>query len=50
MADPARQIAFAYVTNKMGFRIFDDPRERACRDALYACLPKEQQPLLKKAS
>jgi CubicO group peptidase (beta-lactamase class C family) len=50
MADPTRQVSFAYVTNKMGFRIFDDPRERACREALYACLPKDQQPVLKKAS
>jgi CubicO group peptidase (beta-lactamase class C family) len=48
MADPTRQIAFAYVTNKMGFRIFDDPRERACREAFDACLAK--QPLLKKVS
>ena len=50
MADPARQLSFAYVTNKMGFRIFDDPRERACREAFYACLLKDQQPVLKKAS
>jgi CubicO group peptidase (beta-lactamase class C family) len=48
MADPKLQVAFAYVTNKMGFRIFDDPRERACREAFYACLAK--QPVLKKAS
>jgi CubicO group peptidase (beta-lactamase class C family) len=50
MADPARQVGFAYITNKMGFRIFDDPRERACREAFYACLPKEHRPVLKKAS
>ena len=40
MADPSRQIAFAYVTNKMGFYLFDDPRERACREACYASLAK----------
>ncbi|WP_168215740.1 serine hydrolase domain-containing protein [Roseimaritima ulvae] len=37
-ADPQAEIAFAYVTNKMSFRIFDDPRERAVRKACYACL------------
>jgi CubicO group peptidase (beta-lactamase class C family) len=35
MADPELQLGFAYVTNKMGFRIFDDARERAVRDACY---------------
>jgi len=38
MADPAEQFSFAYVTNKMGFHLFDDPRERACREASYDCL------------
>lgn len=38
MADPSRQIAFAYVTKKMGFYLFDDPRERACREACYSSL------------
>ncbi len=38
MADPAAHLSFAYVTNKMGFRLFDDPRERACREACYSCL------------
>ncbi len=38
MADPTEQLSFAYVTNKMGFHLFDDPRERACRDACYSCL------------
>lgn len=35
MADPTAEIGFAYLTNKMGFRIFDDPREKAVRDACY---------------
>jgi len=39
MADPTAQVSFAYVTNKMGFYLFDDPRERACREACYASLP-----------
>jgi CubicO group peptidase (beta-lactamase class C family) len=38
MADPSEQLGFAYVTNKMGFCLFDDPRERACRAASYSCL------------
>jgi CubicO group peptidase (beta-lactamase class C family) len=38
MADPSEQLSFAYVTSKMGFYLFDDPRERACREACYASL------------
>jgi CubicO group peptidase (beta-lactamase class C family) len=38
MADPEEQLGFAYVTNKMGFRLFDDAREKAVRDACYRCL------------
>jgi hypothetical protein len=38
MGDPTAQLGFAYLTNKMGFRIFDDPREKAVRDACYASL------------
>jgi CubicO group peptidase (beta-lactamase class C family) len=38
MADPTEQLGFAYLTNKMGFRLFDDPREKAVRDACYASL------------
>jgi CubicO group peptidase (beta-lactamase class C family) len=38
MADPQEQLGFAYVTNKMGYRLFDDAREKAVRDACYRCL------------
>ncbi len=38
MADPGAELAYAYLTNAMSFRIFDDPRERAVRDACYECI------------
>ena len=35
MADPKQQLSFAYVTNKMGFHLFDDPtRVRLPRSVL----------------
>jgi CubicO group peptidase (beta-lactamase class C family) len=37
-ADPDREVSFAYVMNRMGFYLNDDPREKALRDALYRCL------------
>ena len=38
MGDPSAELGFAYLTNKMGFRLFDDPREKAVRHACYASL------------
>jgi CubicO group peptidase (beta-lactamase class C family) len=35
--DPERDIAFAYVMNRMGFHLNDDPREKALRDAVLSC-------------
>ncbi|GIH11052.1 serine hydrolase [Rhizocola hellebori] len=34
-ADPQTGIGFAYTMNRMGFHLWDDPRELALRDALY---------------
>jgi CubicO group peptidase (beta-lactamase class C family) len=38
MGDPDEGLGYAYVTNEMGFQLFDDPREKAVRDACYDCL------------
>jgi CubicO group peptidase (beta-lactamase class C family) len=37
-ADPAVGLGFAYAPNRMGFRIWDDAREKRIRDAVYQCL------------
>ena len=37
-ADPEKKVAFAYVMNKMGTHIANDPREFALRTATYECI------------
>jgi len=39
-ADLEAQVGFAYAPNKMGFHMWDDPREKALRDALGKCLKR----------
>ncbi len=39
-ADPEHELGFAYTPNKMGSRIFDDPRERALRTAALDCVER----------
>ena len=38
MADPDGHVGYAYVMNKTGYYLFDDPREKPLRDALYRAI------------
>jgi CubicO group peptidase (beta-lactamase class C family) len=39
-ADPDARLGYAYVMNKMDFHMFDDPREKALRDAVYRAMAR----------
>ncbi len=39
-ADPDARLGFAYAMNNMDFYIFDDPREKALRDAVYRAIAR----------
>jgi CubicO group peptidase (beta-lactamase class C family) len=39
-ADPDSRLAFAYVMNNMNYYFFDDPREKALRDAVHASIKR----------
>ena len=37
-ADPDARLGYAYVMNKLDFHLFDDPREKALRDAVHRAI------------
>jgi CubicO group peptidase (beta-lactamase class C family) len=39
-ADPDARLGYAYVMNKTDYRLLDDPREKALRDAVYRAIAK----------
>jgi CubicO group peptidase (beta-lactamase class C family) len=38
VADPDSRLGYAYVMNNMEFQMFDDPREKALRDAVHSSI------------
>jgi hypothetical protein len=34
-ADPGTGVGFAYAGNRMGFYLWDDPREKSLRDVIF---------------
>jgi CubicO group peptidase (beta-lactamase class C family) len=41
-ADPDTRLGYAYVMNKMDFQLFDDPREKALRDAVHRAIARAE--------
>jgi CubicO group peptidase (beta-lactamase class C family) len=39
-ADPDLELGYAWAPNKLGVNLFDDPRELACRNAVYEAIRK----------
>ena len=39
-ADPDARLGYAYVMNKLDFYLFDDPREKPLRDAVYRAIKR----------
>ena len=39
-ADPDAHLGYAYVTNKLDFYLFDDPREKSLRDAVHRAIAR----------
>ena len=43
-ADPDTRLGYAYVMNKLDFWLFDDPREKPLREAVYRAIARLEAP------